>query len=65
MIVLKFHQLVAELRPVMVIDQRQRPRDVFRIFNPGPSRKEVVDQLADGLAPSREPLFPAKTLKLL
>ena len=64
-IVLEFHKLVAELTAMMIIHQRQSPRDIVCIFDPCTPRQRVVDELANRLAAGGKTLFAAVSLKPL
>ncbi len=63
MIVLEFHELVAKLTAMVIIDQRQSARHVLCIFDPCPSRQRVVDELADCFTSGGKTLFTTISLK--
>ena len=64
-VVLQLHQVVAELRAVMVVDQRQRAGGVLRLARPSLLGKRVAEQLANGLAAGGELLLAAVAIELL
>jgi len=64
-IVLEFHKLVAELTAMMIIHQRQSPRDIVCIFDPCTPRQRVVDELANRFASGGKTLFATISLKPL
>lgn len=64
-IVLELHQLIPKLRAMVIVNERQGPGDIFRIFDPGPPGKRVMNQLPNSLAPRGKTFLPTKALKLL
>ena len=64
-VVLEVHQPVAELGPVMVVDQRKSADHLARSRLPLPLGELVADQLADRLAPGGQLLLPAVAIELL
>ena len=64
-VVLHVHQLVAKLRPVVVVDQCQRARGVLRFPVPRLFRELIAQQLPNGFAASGKLLLLAITIELL
>lgn len=63
-VVLEFHQLIAKLWAVVIVDERKRARHVLLFGLPCPPRQCVADQLSNGLAPRGKLLLPAEAIKL-